>query len=482
MATLHDLSKDGHQNASEWCFLKGFSDGFPVVPPTQHKVDQMLSATARDKSEFLGECPPIYGRVTVEKVAINAVLAGCLPEHMTLVLAGVECMLDPDFNIHGVNATTMGATPALIVNGPIRHQANLNSQHGALGSGTRSNACIGRAIKLVLQNCGAAKLGGTESTTLGTPMKFGLCISEWEEKAPEWEPYHTLHGAQAHDSVVSMVPVVSGPHQIVDFLTSDAEELCVLFAKSMVTAYQSYMPMINDVTVVVSPEHYQTFVRGGITSKKVLQMKLWNYCNQEFAPNVGKTVQMLKKGIKGAVLGTAVGAISRMMAAMGMYGISKVPKFLSKDRIHIVVAGASAGKFSAFMPGFGIGEPPMPSANLSQKVSRKVEQTAATAVTVSTSTPDPAPLHILDPTSEKVVVEFQPAARSGDVFGTVGLMDISKGGGAVILDYMATYLKARFPGIEIVKFQKPTFSRPAPLELVTQITRQCNFVVAALAD
>lgn len=117
-------------------------------------------------------------------------MAGCLPKHFTTVLAAVECLLDPKFNAHGVHATTMGATPCIIINGPMRRAIDANMQHGALGSGSRANACVGRAIKLVLQNVGGAVLGGTESTTLGTPMKYTMCFAEWEERATLWTPYH----------------------------------------------------------------------------------------------------------------------------------------------------------------------------------------------------------------------------------------------------------------------------------------------------
>jgi hypothetical protein len=142
-------------------------------------------------------------------------MAGCEPRQLTTVLAAVECLLDPEFNAHGVSATTMGATPCSIVSGPVRTAAGVNSGMGALGSGHRANGCIGRAVKLVLQNCGGAKLGGTESTTLGTPMKYTMCVAEREEVAPEWLPYHVeQHGADPADSVVTMLAVMSGPHQV----------------------------------------------------------------------------------------------------------------------------------------------------------------------------------------------------------------------------------------------------------------------------
>ena len=128
-----------------------------VAPPA--RVKHMLTGTARNPDEILGHCAPMYGEVSIEKVAINAVMAGCKPQHLRIVLAAVEAMLTDEFNIHGVHATTMGATPAVIVHGPARHEAGLALEHGALGSsGTRANTTIGRALKLLLQNCGGARL------------------------------------------------------------------------------------------------------------------------------------------------------------------------------------------------------------------------------------------------------------------------------------------------------------------------------------
>ena len=207
----------------------GWSDGLPLVPPSCELVSRMLTGTARSRDEVLGTVPPMYAALSVGQVAANAVMAGCEPGHLRVVLAAVEAMLTESFNLHGVHATTMGATPVLIVSGPVQAEAGLNSSHGALGSGTRGNAVIGRALKLILQNVGGAKLGGTESTTLGTPMKFGtMCVAEAEEVAAAhgWLPYHVAsRGYNAGDSCVTVLACTSGPHQLVDFATRDAPTL-----------------------------------------------------------------------------------------------------------------------------------------------------------------------------------------------------------------------------------------------------------------
>lgn len=272
-------------DANEFMVSRGWSDGLPLVPPTSARVEKMLCGTASARTRVLGQCAPMFGEVTVEKVAINAVMAGCEPRQFRIVLAAVEALLRPEFNIHGVGATTMGATPALIVSGPCRHQAGLNMGTGALGSGSRAT-CIGRALKLVLQNVGGAVLGGTESTTLGSPSKFGLVLAEAEEQAPLWEPVHVSRGVAAHRSAVTVHAVTGGPQQLVDFATRDALTLCTLMAASLATMYAATLPLVNEVVVVVSPEHYATLVRGGIKSKAQLQLALFYLTSLQMGSHV----------------------------------------------------------------------------------------------------------------------------------------------------------------------------------------------------
>ena len=143
----------------EFLFDQGFTDGLPVVPPTPERVLRMLGGTARDSQEVIAEIPPNYAPATVEKIAINAVLAGCKPEYLPVVIATIEAICNKTFNIHGVNATTMGASPLMIVNGPIRERIGMNMGLGVLGQGTRANAAIGRAVRLAVRNIGGANRG-----------------------------------------------------------------------------------------------------------------------------------------------------------------------------------------------------------------------------------------------------------------------------------------------------------------------------------
>lgn len=235
------MSDDVH----EAMLAAGWSDGLPIVPPTVERVEIMLRGTSRDPAEVVGDVPPMYSPATIGNIAANAVLAGCSPEHLRLVIAGVEAMLLDEFNLHGVHATTMGATPCLIVSGSARKECGLNTSHGALGSGSRANACIGRALKLVLQNVGGAKLGGTESTTLGTPCKFTLCVAEAEEALlAGWRPYHAeSRGFNLGDSAVTVISCTSGPMQLVDFATRDVVPLLRSLGSHLGVCYAAHMYM-----------------------------------------------------------------------------------------------------------------------------------------------------------------------------------------------------------------------------------------------
>jgi peroxiredoxin len=194
----------------EFMFDQGLTDGLPVVPPTPERVIRMLRGTRRDAQEVLGVCAPNYAPVTIEKVAINAVMAGCKPEHLPVVIAAVEVICTPEFNIHGITATTYGATPIIVVNGPIRHKIGMNMGINVFGQGNRPNATIGRAVKLVVRNVGGGRPGEVERAAFGSTSKYTCCFPEFEEKSP-WEPLHVERGFNADESVVTCFGLEGGP-------------------------------------------------------------------------------------------------------------------------------------------------------------------------------------------------------------------------------------------------------------------------------
>ena len=253
----------------EFMFDQGFSDGLPIVPPTPERVIRMLSGTTRDPQEVIATVAPNLAEATVEKIAINAVMAGCKPEYLPVVIASVQAACTDEFNIHGVMATTMGASPVMVVNGPIREKIGMNMKLSALGQGNRANATIGRALRLVIRNIGGAVPGGTERPTLGNPMKFTMCFAEWEERSP-WEPLHVERGFAADENVVTLFCMTSGPTLVVDQTSLEASQLASSMAMSLESTHHPKSYMSSDTLLVVCPEHVDTIMRTtGYTKQRL---------------------------------------------------------------------------------------------------------------------------------------------------------------------------------------------------------------------
>src|SRR5437870_8226521 len=193
-------------------FDKGVTDGLPVVPPTRARVEHMLAGTGRARDELLGKMRPDYGRLTGEKAAINADLAGCRPDYLPVVIAAAECACGPAFNLHGAATSTHFAAPLIVVNGPIRTRIGLNSAFGVFGPGYRANATIGRALRLLMINVGGARPGETSMSTFGHPGRYTYCIAENEEASP-WPPYHVSRGVAPATSAVTLF-AGEAPHGI----------------------------------------------------------------------------------------------------------------------------------------------------------------------------------------------------------------------------------------------------------------------------
>src|SRR5216684_7748138 len=200
-AVMRPISAD---DPIEQLYEQGVTDGFPVVPPTRDRVERMLAgAPDRSRNELIGTLGPCYGEATVEKVAINAVMAGCKPEYFPVVLAGVEALCDERLCAHGLNVTLFSAAPWAIINGPVRLQIGLNCEHNALGHGFRANATIGRALRLAIMNIGGAKPQQITKATMGHSAQYTFCVGENEEESP-WEPLHVEKGFRPEQSTVTL--------------------------------------------------------------------------------------------------------------------------------------------------------------------------------------------------------------------------------------------------------------------------------------
>ena len=194
---------DSALEAIERCYELGWTDGLPVVPPTVERVNQFLESAGRPAAEVVGEIPERRREITVAKVAANAVMAGCLPEYMPVVLAAVEEMLDPVFNLVGPSSSMGGAAVLVIVNGPAVQRLGINSRNNLFGPGNRANATIGRAIRLILMNACAAIPGLYDRSVLGHPGKYTYCIAEAETET-HWTPLHVERGFSPQQSAVTV--------------------------------------------------------------------------------------------------------------------------------------------------------------------------------------------------------------------------------------------------------------------------------------
>lgn len=199
---------DDSEAVTDYLYERGFGDGLPVIVPTRERVERILAAVRRDPAASLGTLPPSNAAATVEKLAVNAVLAGCKPEQFPVLVAAVEAVLDPAWQLDAVQPTTMALGPMIIVNGPVRQVADINGGTGSLGPGWRGNATIGRALRLLLINLGGGRPGDIDRSTQGFPGKYSFCFAENEPESP-WDPLHVTRGFAAAESVVTVVAVSS---------------------------------------------------------------------------------------------------------------------------------------------------------------------------------------------------------------------------------------------------------------------------------
>src|SRR5262245_13867047 len=303
----------------QWC------DGLPIIAPTPERVAAMLGG--RDGSRSLGPMPPLWRRATPEKLAVNAVMAGCEPAAFPIVVAAVEAMLDPPFNLYGVQATTHPVAPLLVVNGPYGRKIGLHGGSGCFGPGFRANATIGRAIRLILLNVGGAWPGRYDMATQGSPAKYAYCIAENEEASP-WGPLCkgdvvTVYGGE-------------GPHNVNDHISTTGAGILANVADTAISLGSNVGWYFSQAQLLVAlgPEHARTIADEGFTRADV----------QRFVyENARQPLGLMRLG--------------------GMYGMhdwpawmnattddaARLPRVPSPEDIFVIVAGGS-GKHSAVVP------------------------------------------------------------------------------------------------------------------------------------
>ncbi|MBI5967472.1 MAG: hypothetical protein HY882_06425 [Deltaproteobacteria bacterium] len=258
---------DSLEAISNLFYARGWTDGLPIVPPTEERVARMLQHTDRDPEEVVALVPPRWGKATVKKIATNAVMAGCLPSYLPVILTATEAMSEESFNLFGVQATTNPAAPLMVVNGPIAKELEINSGYNVFGQGWRSNATMGRAIRLILTNIGGGTPGVGDRSTLGQPGKYSYCIAENEGQSP-WDPLHVEKGFPKDSSTVTMVGA-AGPHNIISSGSSRAEEVLSTIAGAMTAAGNNNLFMGTEAFLVLSPEHAGLMANAGFSKAEI---------------------------------------------------------------------------------------------------------------------------------------------------------------------------------------------------------------------
>jgi hypothetical protein len=240
---------------------RGWTDGLPVLPPTEEAVAAMLRATDWEPDEVVAILPPRQGEATVERIAINAVMAGCRPAYLPVLIAAVQALADPDFNLDGVQATTHPVAPLVVVNGPLARALGINAGYNCFGQGARANATIGRAIRLLLMNVGGGIPGSGDRSTQGSPAKYTYCIAEHEEANP-WEPLHVEKGFDRGTSTVTVFGA-EGPHNIQEHYSNSGEGILLTIAGAMGQAGSNNILRHGFPLLTLGPEHAATIAGDG---------------------------------------------------------------------------------------------------------------------------------------------------------------------------------------------------------------------------
>jgi hypothetical protein len=310
---------------------RGWTDGLPVLPPTLAAVRKMVATGGKKADVILGVIPPLNGVATVEKIAANAVMAGCLPDYYPLVLAAVRAITRPGYNLDGLQTTTGNIAPLAIVNGPCRNRLAINCGANVLGQGWRANATIGRAIRFVMTNIGGARPGSFDKSTMGQPAKYTFCFAENEEENP-WQPFHVERGLARDCDTIHMFGA-SGVYSAVDMASQSANGLLKTFALTMTGGLASGVTS-TEVLWVICPEHAAILARDGF-SKEKLRVELFAFARVPFDKIADENLDLLAKRRPGWFKSGAAREI----------GVVDRP-----EDIWLVVAGGAGAK-SAYIPG-----------------------------------------------------------------------------------------------------------------------------------
>ncbi len=320
-----------------WYRDQGYTDGLPIVPPTPGRVAAMVDALGGQPATVEARVPPRWGNLSREVLAVNMVMAGCLPDYAAVVRAALLALCDAHFNLIGVQATTHVAAPLIIVNGPERTRIGMNAGTNLFGPGNRANATIGRAIRLVLLNVGGGWPGELDKSTFGHPGKYSYAVAENEEISP-WAPYHVEKGYAADDSTVFAI-AAEAPHSVTNHVADDPEGILDSMASAMSTFAHNNAVSSGHCTVIIGPEHAASIAGRGWTRSDVCNY-LWMNARNRFG-------DIAFEHRYGTVYNRNLPRWYRRDLD------SPIPVVPGPDNIHLFCAGGEAGRFSLFIPGWG---------------------------------------------------------------------------------------------------------------------------------
>lgn len=311
---------------------QGVTDGLPVVPPTRSRVQAMLDSVSGELS--LGKLPPLFNEATAEAVAVQCVMAGCRPEYFPIVWTALAAMMSPPFNLLGIQTTTGNAAPVIIVNGPVRKTLDINSGCNCLSVSVKSNATIGRAVRLSLLNIGGAQSGVLDMATMGQPAKLSFCFAENEEESP-WEPLHVSRGFQRGQSTVT-VASSSGLYELVDSNSRSAEETLQWIGCSLTPLANLGVQALTEGSsglLILAPETAHLLARDGY-SRRDVQQRLYELAQ--------------------VPLNNLPPSIRATLTSTGRLQADRIHLLKSPDHLIVVTAGG-VGIKSTFVPGWGGG-------------------------------------------------------------------------------------------------------------------------------
>jgi hypothetical protein len=320
--TSDAIEVDDALQAIELYAERGWTDGLPIVPPTEGLVAQFVEALNVSPDAVLGVEPTKGAVITAEKAAINAVMAGCKPEYMPVLAAAIDAITDSEFGLHGISVSTMGSAVLLIVNGPIASDLGMNSGVSVFGPGNRANASIGRAIRLIIINVLGTRAGELDKATIGHPGKYAWCIAENEELSP-WEPVHVTRGQSEGSSAVTVVPGL-GPFQVGQHHDDNPERILDAFIDAMF----AMGPLMKDALIVLCPEHIEHFRTAGWAKAQV---------GQYLHENASRSVAEWEFA-------------GRPVAGNDPDGTELVSALVSPESLITVVAGGGGGAWSQIIP------------------------------------------------------------------------------------------------------------------------------------